>query len=102
VATDSVLAQELRALQEELAALLKERSLRSEGPPPATDAKLNRDSRLDERVGEQPLAGELRELENVIAGFVEDAEQTISKHPTASVIGALTAGILIGCLMGRR
>jgi ElaB/YqjD/DUF883 family membrane-anchored ribosome-binding protein len=38
----------------------------------------------------------------VITEFVEEAEQNVSEHPTASVVGALVVGILIGRLLGRR
>ncbi len=102
MATDAVLSQELRALQEELAASHEERSLRSKGRAPAADAELNRDSQPDVGVEEQHLVGELRELVNVITEFVEEAELNVSEHPTASVIGALVVGILIGRLLGRR
>jgi ElaB/YqjD/DUF883 family membrane-anchored ribosome-binding protein len=99
---DAVLSQELRALREELAASHQESSLRSGGHAPASDAALNRDIQPDEGAEEQHLIGELRDLANVLAEFVEKAEQNVSEHPTASVIGALVLGILIGRLLGRR
>ena len=47
------------------------------------------------------LHEELRELDNEIKEFVDDAEKNVSAHPTASVIGAMVLGILIGRLLGR-
>jgi len=102
VGIDAVLSKELRALQEELAVSHQERSVRSEGRAPATDAEVNRDRRPDEGAEEHHLVGELRDLANVITEFVEEAEQNVSEHPTASVVGALVVGILIGRLLGRR
>ncbi|HUL11423.1 MAG TPA: hypothetical protein VLU73_04535 [Methylococcaceae bacterium] len=101
MAADTVLSQELKALQEEMAASHQERSLRSKVRAPA-DAEVNRDSQPGKGAEEKHLVGELRELANVITEFVEEAEQNVSEHPTASVIGALVVGILIGRLLGRR
>jgi len=36
------------------------------------------------------------------SGFFDQADKNIAAHPTASVLGALVVGILIGRLLGRR
>jgi ElaB/YqjD/DUF883 family membrane-anchored ribosome-binding protein len=97
MAEDTVLSQELRAIKEELAALQKKRSLRSEGA--AAEAKHSRDDHPGEGAGEQHLADDLVKM---ITEFLEKAEQSISERPAASVIAALVAGIFIGRLLGRR
>lgn len=97
---DAGLARELRALREELAASARERARAPAGPTGSGDD--NAAAPSDAPDEETPIAGELRDLVDQITEFAEEAERTVSKHPTASVIGALFLGILIGRLIGKR
>jgi ElaB/YqjD/DUF883 family membrane-anchored ribosome-binding protein len=103
MAADSALSKELESLKEELAALRGQRRSRSadratsdgetrkrhDPPPPAADEHHH-------------LHGELRDLVKLITEYVEEAETNLAAHPTATVVGALVVGILIGRSLGRR
>lgn len=98
---DAVLARELSALQEQLSASRRER------PSPAADQEAAAEKKAEpqqpDAAGEERQAAEqLRDLVSLIKEFAEEAEQNVSEHPTASVIGALLLGILIGRMLGKR
>jgi hypothetical protein len=100
MAADSVLARELAALREELSASLAQ--------APATDvpprgAKPAEPAPAADQPGEEsPIAEQLHDLVAAIKEFAEEAEQNLAEHPTATVVGALLLGIVIGRLLGRR
>lgn len=98
---NAVLSRELKSLHEELSASHRERSLPPADRTSTSGGTAARASQLEESAEEQQLHGELREFANVITEFVEEAEKDVSAHPTASVIGAMVVGILIGRLLGR-
>ena len=50
---------------------------------------------------EGELRDQLRQLTSEVTSFFDEAEKSISAHPTQSVVGALLVGILIGRLLGR-
>lgn len=99
MAADAVVSRELKSLREEISTAQRERSAASAAPPvmPSLSGEPARES-PDER----ELRDQLRELANEVTSFFEEAEKSISAHPTQSVVGALLAGILIGRLLGRR
>jgi ElaB/YqjD/DUF883 family membrane-anchored ribosome-binding protein len=103
MAADSALASELAALKEELAALHRERRAR-----PADQANAGRDAQrrsdAPQAAAGEPhhLHGELRDLVKMVTECIEEAETNIKAHPTATVVGTLLVGILIGRLLGRR
>jgi ElaB/YqjD/DUF883 family membrane-anchored ribosome-binding protein len=100
MAAGSALSKELEALKEELAALRSQRRSRPaatenetrkhhDSPPPAADERHH-------------LHGELRDLVELVKEYVEEAETNLAAHPTATVVGALMVGLLIGRSLGRR
>ncbi len=98
---DAGLARELSALRDELTAA------RREPPSPAAAREAGGETRTEPRpaddAGEEREASEqLRDLVKLIKELAQEAEQGLSEHPTASVIGALILGILIGRLLGKR
>jgi ElaB/YqjD/DUF883 family membrane-anchored ribosome-binding protein len=99
MASDHVVSQELKSLQEELSAAQRERSAATASPSaqPSSSSEPVTGSTDEHEWGEQ-----LSELANAVTGFLEEAEKDIAAHPAQSVIGALVAGILIGWLIGRR
>ena len=98
---DAVLSRELKSLQEELSASHRER-LSPADRTSASGATAARAGQPEDTAEEQQLRVELREFVKVITEFVEEAEKKVSENPTASVIGAMVVGILIGRLLGRR
>jgi ElaB/YqjD/DUF883 family membrane-anchored ribosome-binding protein len=48
-----------------------------------------------------PLGEQMAELNRLVQQMLEDAEETISEHPVATVAGALALGIVIGRLTAR-
>jgi len=98
MASDVIVSQELKSLQDELFASQKERlaaAPRSETPQaPAESVKETSDQR--------ELRDQLHQLASELAGFFDQVETNISTHPTQSVVGALLVGILIGRLLGTR
>ena len=98
---DAVLSRELESLKEELSASHRER-LSPADRTPTSGATAERAGRPEDTAEEQQLRAELREFVNVITEFVEEAEKKVSENPTASVVGAMVVGILIGRLLGRR
>jgi ElaB/YqjD/DUF883 family membrane-anchored ribosome-binding protein len=99
VAKDTVLSRELKALQAELSA-----SHRQHRAPPAAleSARTATAEQPEDTAGAAQLREELAEFVNEITEFVKDAENNVSAHPTASVLGAMSVGLLIGYLIGRR
>jgi len=101
MATDAVVARELKALREEL-------SIAQRGPAPVASPSPTADAPAIASISPQQTAEErelrerLRELASEATGFFEEAEKNIAMHPTQSVVGALLIGILIGSLLGRR
>ncbi|HYB56520.1 MAG TPA: hypothetical protein VEK12_10140 [Alphaproteobacteria bacterium] len=98
---DAVLSRELESLKEELSASHRER-LSPADRTSTSGATAARAGRPEDIAEEQQLRAELREFVNVITEFVEEAEKKVSENPTASVVGAMVVGILIGRLLGRR
>jgi hypothetical protein len=98
VSKDPTLARELKALQEEVASLRRERlsqpsdhpAVEPEAPAPHVDD------------GEPTRLADLREFIDEITRFLGDAEKNASAHPMVAMVGALMAGIVIGRLLGRR
>lgn len=48
-----------------------------------------------------PLGEQLAELNRLVQQMLEEAEDTITEHPVATVAGALALGIVIGRLTAR-
>ena len=102
MAADAVLSRELKELHAELSSPRRKRSPPAEDhASPAAD-NTPRAPSPEEAAQEEQLKGELRELVDTVTEFVEDTEKNMSAHPTASVVGALLVGIVIGRLLGRR
>ena len=97
--TDAIASRELKSLQEELLAAQRERMAAPQAP--ATMAPGPAEPPEDSP-SERELREQLRELVSEVTTFFEEAEKSISAHPTQSVVGALLVGILIGRLLGRR
>jgi ElaB/YqjD/DUF883 family membrane-anchored ribosome-binding protein len=103
VAADSALSRELEALKEELAVLHRKRRTPPADRKAASEATAKR-SEPPQHAAEdhQHLHGELRDLVKLVTEYVEEAETNLAAHPTATVVGALVVGILIGRALGRR
>jgi hypothetical protein len=103
MAADSALSKELEALKEELAALRSQRRSRPAAGHAAADSDTRRRHQPPPAAEEHHhLHGELRDLVKLITEYVEEAETNLAAHPTATVVGALVVGILIGRSLGRR
>lgn len=98
---DAMLARELTALRDELSASHREPSSRGIDPDTA-GAKAAEPPQAGESGDERHFTEQLRDLVNTIKEFAEDAEQNMQEHPTATLVGALLLGILIGRLLGKR
>jgi ElaB/YqjD/DUF883 family membrane-anchored ribosome-binding protein len=107
-AGDPVVARELKFLQDGVSTSQRQRRSRREAAPAAHAAAPSPESISAkpqdeaEAADAQKLGDELRELLHEASGFFEEAENNIAAHPTASVLGALLVGILIGRLTARR
>ncbi|WP_395708773.1 hypothetical protein [Reyranella sp.] len=99
MATDVVLSNELKSLQDELAATRRERSAMT-APPPAVAAAPPLP--VPESADESELRELLSQFIDEAGTFIGDAEKTIAANPARSVLGALVVGIVIGRLLGRR
>lgn len=107
---DPLLSDELKSLQEEVAAVQRQAS---ERPAPASDGIVvsgvptaprpaAAEAAAPEEAGEdRALRDQLNDFIDHVTQFFEDAEKNIAAHPTESVIAALLLGILIGRLLGR-
>jgi ElaB/YqjD/DUF883 family membrane-anchored ribosome-binding protein len=96
VMADSILTHELESLHQKLAGLnRKRRSQPTDRPAP------KRADRPEKTAEEHGLHKEILEFINLIANYVEEAKGNVSAHPSASVLGAMVVGILIGRLLGR-
>lgn len=102
VSGDSVLFRELKALREELSTTQPERLSRAAERAPATAKTSEASDEPSSTAIDPSLEGELTELVEAIKGFAEEAERNVAAHPTATAIGAMAVGILIGRLLGRR
>lgn len=47
------------------------------------------------------LATQLSDLTDIVQSLFEEAEETVTRHPTATIAGALALGIVIGRLTAR-
>ena len=99
---DAVLSRELKALHEELSTSRRERPSPPADHTSVSEDKAARTGQLEDSAEEEQLKSDLREFVKAITEFVDEAEKNVSAHPTASVVGALVVGILIGRLLGRR
>jgi hypothetical protein len=103
---DPVLSSELTALREELA---RSRAERDRPAPPLRDTAPNRAPGEPDATSPPPNASaadqhewaRLEAFTNEIAGFFEQAEESVSEHPAESIVATLLLGIVIGCLLGR-
>jgi ElaB/YqjD/DUF883 family membrane-anchored ribosome-binding protein len=50
---------------------------------------------------DQSLAGQMGELTGLVQDMLNEAEETMTRHPVATVAGALALGIVIGRLTAR-
>jgi ElaB/YqjD/DUF883 family membrane-anchored ribosome-binding protein len=96
VAADTILTHELESLQQKLAGLRRKR--RSQ---PTDHSSAKKAERSDKTAEEHGLHKEILEFITLIANYVEEAKGNVSAHPSASVLGAMVVGILIGRLLGR-
>ncbi len=78
------LRDDLEKLRQELAAL--------KGARPETGVAAEAVSGLENQMGE---------LNRLVQDMLVDAEETMSRHPVATVAGALALGIIIGRLIAR-
>lgn len=98
MAADAVVSRELKSLREEVSAAQRDRLVATVQPATLSiSAEPAPDSPEERELREQ-----LHELANEVTSFFDEAEKSISAHPTESVVGALLVGILIGRLLGRR
>jgi hypothetical protein len=107
-AGDPVVTRELKALQDDVSTSQRQRRSRREARP-AADAAAPSPASISakpqdeaESADAQKLGDDLRELLHEATAFFDEAEKNIATHPTASVLGALLVGILIGRLTARR
>lgn len=84
--TDTGIKAEVDRLKAEIEAL------RAAGSPKADDASGERQSEL---------AMQFDDLTAVVQSLFEEAEETVARHPTATIAGALALGIVIGRLTAR-
>lgn len=95
----ALVSNELKSLREELSASQKERAVAS-GPAVTGEATVSEPAAQTRE--ENELLERVHEFANEIKTMFDEAEQSVSAHPTQSVVGALLVGILIGRLLGRR
>ena len=97
----TALSHELKSLQEELSVSKGERAAL-----PADDASASGAAasvgQPEDTADEQQRRRDLREFASAITEFVQQAETNVSMRTTATVMGAMIVGILIGRLLGRR
>ena len=83
------LKAELDAIRRELAELHKARAGQGEAAEPS------------EASGSGELGAQLAELNTLVRQMLDEAEETITEHPVATVAAALALGIVIGRLTAR-
>lgn len=98
---DVVASRELKSLQEELSATERERSAAA-SVPPTTPRPGSVEPGEPPEESQRELWDQLRDLTGEVTNFFEEAEKSISAHPTQSIVSALLVGIFIGRLLGRR
>jgi len=86
-------------LREEIAGLRAEvEQLQRSSPPPKTNPDpVQPDS--DDQTGDVPKL--LSELGDLVQSMLDDAEESFTEHPVASVSAALALGIVIGRLTAK-
>ncbi len=99
---DAVLLRELKSLREEFSTSQRERLARATDGVVAGDKTPAASTRPPITAVDPSLEGELNELVEAIKGFADEAEKNAAAHPTATAIGAMAVGILIGRLLSRR
>ena len=104
---DPVVARELKALREEIAALQRTRTA-PQGPaasaasPAAGAPPMSGGVAAEAAEADAELRGQLHDFVAEATKFFEEAEKNVAAHPAASVVGALVLGVFIGRLLGRR
>jgi hypothetical protein len=105
---DPVVARELKALQDDVSTSQRQRHARREAAPAVSPDASTREAisvtsnePAEEADDAQELRDHFREFLDEATAFFDEAEKNIAAHPTASVLGALLIGILIGRLAGR-
>ena len=83
------LRQELEELRSEL------ESLRKSGEPKTSSGAGEEGSTM------HAISGQIGELQKMVQQMLDEAEETMSEHPVATVAGALALGIVIGRLTAR-
>jgi ElaB/YqjD/DUF883 family membrane-anchored ribosome-binding protein len=96
---DVLVSRELKSLQDELATSQRERAAT---PASASASGGSTAQPQAEPSNDMDLQDQLRHFANELTDLFDEAEKSISAHPTQSVVGALLVGILIGRLLGRR
>jgi ElaB/YqjD/DUF883 family membrane-anchored ribosome-binding protein len=96
VAADAALTHELESLYQKVAGLHQKR--RSQ---PAARPSAKKPDRLLKTAEEHGLHKEILQFVKLIADYVEEAKGNVLSHPSASVLGVMVVGILIGRLLGR-
>jgi hypothetical protein len=96
VTSDAILRHELDSLHERLRGLSRKR--RSQTPDRPAPNGADRHEKTKEAHG---LHAEIMEFIKLIANFADEAKESASAHPSASTLGAMIVGILIGRLLGR-
>jgi hypothetical protein len=103
---DPVVARELKALREEIAALQRARTApqapAASAAAPAAGAPPFSGVAAEAAEADAELRGQLHDFVAEATKFFEEAEKNVAAHPAASVVGALVLGVFIGRLLGRR
>jgi len=99
MAADAVVSHELKSLQGELSASRQARAAASAAASAATATVAKSTTDVQE---EKELLDQLHEFADGVKTLFDEAEKSVSTHPTQSIVGALLVGILIGRLLGRR
>jgi ElaB/YqjD/DUF883 family membrane-anchored ribosome-binding protein len=84
------------SLRDEMEALRKEiEALRQSRTPPAEQVAAPPDE------GKSGFERQIGELNQLVHAMLDEAEDTVAKHPVSTVAGALALGIVIGRLTAR-
>jgi hypothetical protein len=105
---DPLVTRELKALQDDVSTAQRQRYSRREAAsavnpdaPTREAISVTSNDDAEHAADAQKLREQFREFIDEATAFFEEAEKNIASHPTASVLGALLIGILIGRLAGR-